>query len=154
MNDTVRANIAFARPDAGEDEILEAARAARVTEFADRLERGFDTVVGERGASLSGGQRQRIAIARALLRSPRLLILDEAVSNVDEESAALIRDALEETREGRTTIVITHRLETVSRSDRILVLDRGRLTAAGPHEELVATSPDYARLVRGPGDPS
>ncbi|MEN8149168.1 MAG: ABC transporter ATP-binding protein [Planctomycetota bacterium] len=149
MNDTVRANIAFARPDATADEIHEAARAARVTEFVDRLEHGLDTVVGERGAALSGGQRQRVAIARALLTNPSILILDEAVSNVDEESANLIREALEETRDGRTTFVITHRLETISRSDRIVVLDRGRLAAVGTHGDLMESSAAYRRLVGG-----
>lgn len=149
MNDTVRANIAFARPDATADEIHEAARAARVTEFVDRLEHGLDTVVGERGAALSGGQRQRVAIARALLTDPSILILDEAVSNVDEESANLIREALEETRDGRTTFVITHRLETISRSDRIVVLDRGRLAAVGTHGDLMESSAAYRRLVGG-----
>jgi len=147
MNDTVRANIAFARPDATEEQILSAAKAARVTEFADRLELGFDTVIGERGASISGGQRQRIAIARALLTEPGVLILDEAVSNVDTESARLIREALAETRAGRTTIVITHRLETIGQSDRIVVLDRGRLRAVGTWDELTAESPEFRDLV-------
>jgi len=153
MNESVRANIAFARPDATDAEIEEAARAARVTEFVDRLENGLDTEIGERGAALSGGQRQRIAIARALLTEPRILILDEAVSNVDEESATLIREALEETRAGRTTFVITHRLETISRSDHIVVLERGRVAAVGTHEELLSGSAAYRRLVSG-GEPA
>jgi ABC-type multidrug transport system fused ATPase/permease subunit len=148
MNDTVRNNIAFARPDASEEEILAAAGTARVTEFLDRLEAGLETVIGERGTSLSGGQRQRIAVARALLVKPRVLILDEAVSNVDDESAALIREALEESRHERTTIVITHRLETIARADRILVLDRGRLVADGSHEDLLRDSREYRSLVR------
>ena len=151
MNDTVRANIAFARPEATEEEILAAARAARVTEFVDRLEDGFETVIGERGASLSGGQRQRVAIARALLTTPGVLILDEAVSNVDEESAGLIREALAETREGRTTIVITHRLETITQSDRIVVLDRGRVRGVGTFDELMADCPAFADLVTRTG---
>jgi subfamily B ATP-binding cassette protein MsbA len=148
MNDTVRSNIAFAKPDATEAEVREAARVARVDEFVERLPDGLDTIIGERGAALSGGQRQRIAIARALLVDPRVLILDEAVSNVDEESAARIRDALEETREGRTTVVITHRLETIARSDRIVVLDRGRLVATGSHDELVESCREYRDLVQ------
>jgi ABC-type multidrug transport system fused ATPase/permease subunit len=147
MNDTIRANIAFARPDAADEEILVAARVAHVDEFVERLEQGYDTVIDERGASLSGGQRQRIAIARAILADPRVLILDEATSNVDEESARLIRQALAETRAGRTTIVISHRLETLLDSDRIAVLREGRLDAVGPHAEVLASSDSYRDLV-------
>jgi subfamily B ATP-binding cassette protein MsbA len=146
LNDSLRANIAFSRPLATDEEIREAARAAHVEEFAVRLQDGYDTTVAERGASLSGGQRQRIAIARALLARPRVLILDEATSNVDEESARLIREALARTREGRTTIVISHRLETLAASDRIAVLDEGRLQAVGSHEELLEKSTAYRDL--------
>jgi len=146
LNDTLRANIAFARPDATDDEIREAARAAHVEEFVDRLPAGYDTMVSERGSSLSGGQRQRVSIARALLARPRVLVLDEATSNVDEESARLIREALDRTREGRTTIVISHRIETLTASDRIAVFAEGRLQAVGTHEELLESSPAYRDL--------
>jgi subfamily B ATP-binding cassette protein MsbA len=146
LNDTLRANIAFGRPDATDEEIREAARAAHVEEFVERLPAGYDTLVSERGSSLSGGQRQRISIARALLARPGVLVLDEAVSNVDEESARLIREALDRTREGRTTIVISHRLETLVASDRIAVLAEGRLQAIGSHQELLEKSTAYRDL--------
>jgi subfamily B ATP-binding cassette protein MsbA len=147
LDASIRENVALARPDAPEAEIREAARLAHVTEFADRLPEGFETRVGERGVALSGGQRQRIAIARALLARPRILILDEAVSNVDEESARLIRQSLEETREGRTTIVVTHRLDTLDASDRVAVLARGRLEAVGRPEEILAASSTWQSLL-------
>jgi len=131
-------NISFGRPDAKEVDIVEAARAARAAEFIERLPKGYDTIVGERGVSLSGGQKQRIAIARALLIDPRLLILDEFTSSVDVATERLIRAALHEVMQGRTTFVIAHRLSTVRAADMILVLDRGRLVAAGRHEELLA----------------
>ncbi len=145
---TVLENIRFGKPEASEDEVLAAARAARVDEFADRLPRGYDTEVGERGVTLSGGQRQRIAIARAILRDAPILLLDEATSALDAESEAFIQQAIEKLTANRTTLVIAHRLATVRNADRILVLDDGRLIAEGPHSLLMNTSPLYARLAK------
>jgi subfamily B ATP-binding cassette protein MsbA len=140
-------NIAFAHPDAPEDEIRAAARIAHCDEFIDRFEDGYDTVVGERGVKLSGGQRQRVAIARAILADPRILILDEATSSLDSESEALIRDGLSNLRRGRTTFVIAHRLSTIQSADQILVVDDGRVVERGTHAELVANGEGlYRRL--------
>ena len=139
-------NIRFGKPDASPEEVLAAARAARVDEFAERLPRGYDTEVGERGVTLSGGQRQRIAIARAILRDAPILLLDEATSALDSESEHFIQQAIEKLTANRTTLVIAHRLATVRNADRILVLENGRLVAEGKHSELVTTSPLYARL--------
>ncbi|HEY8742245.1 MAG TPA: ATP-binding cassette domain-containing protein, partial [Chloroflexota bacterium] len=143
---TIRENIGFGRPDATEDDIREAARAARADEFIARLPEGYETVVGERGVSLSGGQKQRVAIARALLLNPCLLILDEFTSAVDVATERLIRAALLELMRQRTTVVIAHRLSTVRAADVILVLQRGRLVAAGTHDELIETSPVYREI--------
>ncbi len=143
---TIRENIAYARPDAGEAEVLAAARAAHAAEFVERLPQGWDTVVGERGIKLSGGQRQRIAIARAILKDPAVLVLDEATSSLDNESERLIEDAMERLLEGRTTIIIAHRLSTVRRADRIVVLDAGRIVEEGAHGDLLARGGLYARL--------
>jgi ATP-binding cassette subfamily B protein len=143
---TVLDNIRFGRPDASQAELLAAAQAARVDEFADRLPKAYDTEVGERGVTLSGGQRQRIAIARAILRDAPILLLDEATSALDAESEALIQEALEQLTRGRTTLVIAHRLATVRNAGRILVLDQGRLVAQGRHGELTKSSPLYSRL--------
>ena len=141
-------NIRFGRPEASQEEVMAAAKAARVDEFAVKLPQAYDTEVGERGVSLSGGQRQRIAIARAILRDAPILLLDEATSALDAESEALIQDALEKLTANRTTLVIAHRLATVRNADRILLLDGGRLAAQGTHRELIKKSPLYARLAK------
>jgi ATP-binding cassette, subfamily B, bacterial MsbA len=143
---TIRENIAYARPGASEAELVEAAKAAHAHEFVERLPQGYDTVVGERGVKLSGGQRQRVAIARAILKDPAVLILDEATSNLDTESERLIEDALGKLLVGRTTLIIAHRLSTVRRADRLVVVDRGRIVEEGTHAELLSLGGLYARL--------
>ncbi len=145
---TIAENIAYGRPDAGREEIIAAARAARAHEFILRLPDGYDSLVGERGQTLSGGERQRISIARAILIDPCLLILDEATSSVDTETEREIQVALENLIRGRTTIAIAHRLSTLSRADRLVVLERGRITEIGPHDELLRAGRTYARLYR------
>ncbi len=142
----VAENIAYGRPEASPAEIEAAARAAHAHEFVERLPQGYATLVGERGVKLSGGQRQRIAIARALLKDPVVLILDEATSSLDAESERLIEAALERLLKGRTTLIIAHRLSTVRRADRLVVLDRGRVVEEGTHDELLALGRLYARL--------
>ena len=133
---TIRENIAFARLDAAEAEILEACRIARVDEFAERFDKKYETIVGERGVKLSGGQRQRVSIARAILANPRILILDEATSSLDSESEAAIQEGLAYLMQGRTTFVIAHRLSTIRRADQILVVEEGRIVERGTHESL------------------
>ena len=147
---TIEENIAYARPDADHADVEHAAHAANADEFIDRLEKRYQTVVGERGVRLSGGQKQRIAIARALLADPRILILDEATSNLDSESEALIQASLATLMQGRTCFVIAHRLSTVRHADRIAVLEDGELVELGSHDDLLRTSPDgrYAALLR------
>lgn len=128
---------------------MRAARFAHAHEFIQGLAAGYETLVGERGIRLSGGQRQRIAIARIFLKQPEILILDEATSNLDTESEALVEEALETVMEGRTTLIIAHRLKTVQRADRVLVIDDGRILEQGTHAALVAEGGMYARLYRG-----
>ncbi|MBI3982585.1 MAG: ABC transporter ATP-binding protein [Gemmatimonadetes bacterium] len=140
---TIRENVAFARPEAAEQNILTACRQARVDEFAESMEKKYDTIVGERGVKLSGGQRQRVAIARAILANPRILILDEATSSLDSESEALIQEALGYLMKGRTTFVIAHRLSTIRRADQILVLERGEIVERGTHASLYARQGRY-----------
>ena len=146
FNDTIRANIAYGDPGAGEDSILRAAKAALVDDFVSNLPNGYDTSIGERGLRLSGGERQRISIARALLKNAPILILDEATSSLDAESEVLVQRALQNLMEGRTTIVIAHRLSTVRRADRIIVLADGRIKESGTHEELVVRRGIYWKL--------
>ncbi|HTE45321.1 MAG TPA: ABC transporter ATP-binding protein, partial [Gemmatimonadaceae bacterium] len=143
---TVRENIAFSKPGATEAEVRDAARIAHCDEFVERFEKGYDTIVGERGVKLSGGQRQRVAIARAVLADPRILILDEATSSLDSESEALIRDGLRSLRHGRTTFVIAHRLSTIETADQILVLEHGEIVERGTHRELIALGGRYRQL--------
>ncbi|NJA89668.1 ABC transporter ATP-binding protein [Rhodocyclus tenuis] len=143
---TIADNIAYGKPDASRAEIIAAARAAHAHEFILRLPHGYDSLVGERGQALSGGERQRISIARALLINPRILILDEATSSVDTETELEIQGALENLIRGRTTIAIAHRLSTLRRADRLVVLDRGRIVEEGPHDDLIAREGAYFRL--------
>jgi ATP-binding cassette, subfamily B, bacterial len=143
---TARENIRYGRPGASDAEIEAAARAAAADEFIGRLPLGFDTFLGERGARLSGGQKQRIAIARAILKNPPILLLDEATSSLDSESERLVQDALQTLKRNRTTLVIAHRLSTAINSDRIVVIDRGRIVGTGPHEQLLRDNALYARL--------
>jgi ABC-type multidrug transport system fused ATPase/permease subunit len=143
---TIRENILFPRPNAGQQQLMDAARAAHVLEFAERFPEGLDTTIGERGVKLSGGQRQRIAIARALLADPKILILDEATSNLDTESEFYIQESLSRLMQGRTTFVIAHRLSTIRQADQILVIEKGRIAERGRHEELVKGQGRYFEL--------
>jgi ATP-binding cassette subfamily B protein len=146
FSDTIKANIAYGRPDATMDEIIAAAKAAQAHEFIEGFTNGYETIVGERGVTLSGGQRQRVAIARALLMNPRILILDDSTSSVDTQTEKLIQAALDALMEGRTTFVIAHRLSTVRRADMILVMDQGQIVERGTHEELLARRGLYKEI--------
>jgi subfamily B ATP-binding cassette protein MsbA len=143
---TIRENILFPRPNATEEELLRAVQGAYVNEFTDRFELGLDTVIGERGVKLSGGQRQRISIARALLANPKVIILDEATSNLDTESESFIQRSLQDLMQNRTTFVIAHRLSTIQKADQILVIEEGRIVERGKHDELIAKKGRYFDL--------
>lgn len=143
---TIRENITFPRPGATAEELLQAVKAAHVDEFTDRFENGLDTLIGERGVKLSGGQRQRIAIARAILANPRILILDEATSNLDTESEAFIQESLKTLLKGRTTFVIAHRLSTIRQADQILVIENGQIVERGHHDDLISSKGRYYEL--------
>ncbi|MBP6821761.1 MAG: ATP-binding cassette domain-containing protein, partial [Acidobacteria bacterium] len=143
---TIADNISFSKPHATRAQIEEAARIAHCEEFINGFEKGFETIVGERGVKLSGGQRQRIAIARALLADPKILILDEATSSLDSESEAMIQEGLRTLRQGRTTFVIAHRLSTIRSADQILVLEAGEIVERGSHDELIAHDGRYKQL--------
>ena len=136
----------FGKPDATEEQLQQAVHAAYVQEFSDRFEDGLDTLIGERGVKLSGGQRQRIAIARAILADPKILILDEATSNLDTESETLIQASLKELMKGRTTFVIAHRLSTIRQADQILVIEHGEIAERGKHEDLISKEGRYYQL--------
>ena len=146
FHDTIQVNLMYARPDASQEEIEAAARAANIHDFIMGLPARYDTVVGERGYRLSGGEKQRLALARVILKDPRILVLDEATSSLDSESESLIQDALKRVMAGRTSIVIAHRLSTILAADQILVMDRGCIIESGTHQELLERGGLYARL--------
>jgi ATP-binding cassette subfamily B protein len=146
FHDTIRTNLIYAKPDATQEEIESAAKAANIHNFIMDLSEGYDTIVGERGYRLSGGEKQRIALARVILKNPRILVLDEATSSLDSESESLIQDALKRVMAGRTSIVIAHRLSTILAADLILVMDKGRIAERGTHEELLASGGIYSQL--------
>jgi ATP-binding cassette, subfamily B, bacterial len=146
FHDTIRTNLLYAKLDATQPEIEAAARAANIHAFIVGLPDRYDTIVGERGYRLSGGEKQRIALARVILKDPRILVLDEATSSLDSESEALIQEALKRVMAGRTSIVIAHRLSTILAADQILVLDRGQIVERGTHAELLARGGLYAHL--------
>ena len=143
---TIRENILFSKPEAGENDLQNAVKAAHVKEFIDRFDDGLDTLIGERGVKLSGGQRQRVSIARALLADPKILILDEATSNLDTESESFIQESLKHLLQGRTTLVIAHRLSTIRRADNILVIENGKIVEMGNHTKLIKQEGRYFQL--------
>ena len=143
---TIKENILFSRPNATQQQLLTAVKAGYVDEFTDRFEDGLDTLIGERGVKLSGGQRQRIAIARAILADPKIIILDEATSNLDTESESLIQKSLETLTKNRTTIVIAHRLSTIKRANQILVIENGKIAEQGDHTTLIEKQGRYYDL--------
>jgi subfamily B ATP-binding cassette protein MsbA len=143
---TIKDNILFPNPKASDKQLLDAIRAANVHEFTDRFEDGVNTLIGERGVKLSGGQRQRITIARAIIANPRILILDEATSNLDNESESLIQESLKTLMKGRTTFVIAHRLSTIRQADQILVIENGEIAEKGTHDKLLSLKGRYYKL--------
>ena len=146
FNDTIFNNIAYGLSDCPMEEVVEAARAANAHSFISEMQDGYETVIGDRGVQLSGGQRQRIAIARALLKNPQILILDEATSSLDVESEALVQEAIDRLVKGRTTLVIAHRLSTIRNADKIAVVENGRIEQIGTHEELIGEAGTYRKL--------
>ena len=146
FHDTIAANLRYARPEATDVELVEACRAARIHDLISSLPDGYDTIVGERGYRLSGGEKQRLALARVLLKSPAIVILDEATAHLDSETELLVQQALAEALAGRTSLVIAHRLSTIQAADQILVMDEGRIVQRGTHEELVAVEGLYREL--------
>jgi len=148
FHDTVRANLLYARPTATERELIEACEAAQIWDLIEVLPDGLDTIVGDRGYRLSGGEKQRVALARLLLKAPSIVVLDEATAHLDSESEALVQAALTTALEGRTSLVIAHRLSTVREADQILVIDNGRVVETGTHEDLLAAGGLYAELYR------
>jgi ABC-type multidrug transport system fused ATPase/permease subunit len=147
FSDTIKGNISYGKPDATDEEIVEAAKAAQIHEYIMTLPQGYETVVGERGVTLSGGQRQRVSIARTLLTDPRILILDDSTSNVDAQTEALIRLAIGNLRENRTALIITQRASTCETADKVVVMDKGRIIAQGRHRELLRSSTEYRLLI-------
>jgi ATP-binding cassette subfamily B protein len=146
FNDTIAANIRFGKPDASQAEIEAACRLANIHDFIASLPEGYETVVGERGVKMSGGEKQRVAIARAIIPDPKILVFDEATSNLDSQSERIIQASLDQLAAGRTTLVIAHRLSTIVDSDRIYVLRHGRIVEAGTHDELLEKGGLYAQL--------